>query len=310
MKSAIITGANGFVGTALVEELVARRVEVYAVVRNGQSDITALAGKKGVHILQCEMDDILTLAKRLDARPEVFYHLAWSGTAGPARADYSLQLANARGTMDAVNAAAMLGCKRFVGAGTMAEFDVNAYSPLDGSTPNAVSCYGVAKIATHLMSKAECNRLGIEHVWAYLSNTYGIGNRTSNFVNLAAKIMITGRPTDFTTGEQLYDFVYISDIAQGLACAGESGRNNFSYYIGSGMPQQLKEFIRTIRDEVDPAITINLGAIPFNGVCQPASTFDCTKLMKDTGYKPQVPFQDGIRRTIPWLRQQIAEGKL
>lgn len=309
MKSAVITGANGFIGSNLIRELAARHVEIYAVIRNEKSDLSTLAGIDGVHIVQCDMNNIGELAGKIDARPEVFYHLAWNGTAGPARGDYALQFTNARWTLDAVNAAAALGCKRFVGAGTMAEFDVNAYSPLDGSTPNAVSCYGAAKIATHLMSKAECNRLGVEHLWAYLSNTYGVGNRTSNFVNFASKIMITGQPANFTSGEQLYDFVYITDIAQGLACIGESGRPNYSYYIGSGTPDKLKEFIRMIRDEIDPSITLNLGAVPFNGVCQPASTFDCTKLMKDTGYRPHVTFQDGIKTTVVWLRQQIAEEK-
>lgn len=310
MKSAVVTGAGGFVGKALCRELAASGVHVFAVVRNEGPGTDRLEEAAGVEFVRCDMEDAASLPEKIHGQPDVLYHLAWSGSTGPARADHALQFTNARWTLDAVDVAKALGCKRFIGAGTLAEFDVNAYSPLDGSTPNAVSCYGVAKIAAHLMSKAECNRVGIEHLWAYLSNTYGIGNYTSNFVNFAAKTMITGKPANFTSGEQLYDFVDVRDIAQGLRCIGESGKTNYAYYIGSTKPRRLKEYIRMIRDEIDPAIELHLGAVPFNGVAQPAEVFDCSKLVEHTGYAPRVPFEEGIRETVVWLRDQIREGKL
>lgn len=311
MKTAIVTGANGFVGSALVKELASTGTQVFAVVRNKDSDISAIRGLTGVTLVYCPMENLLEILP--DAIPqgaEVFYHLAWSGSTGPARGDYDLQLKNVHWTLDAVNAAHQLGCKRFVGAGTLAEYDVQAYTPLDGSTPNAVSCYGAAKIAAHYMSKAECNRLGIDHLWAYLSNTYGIGNYTSNFINFASKVLITGQAPNFTAGEQPYDFVYVSDIALGLSCIGSRGKVNHAYYIGSTHPDKLKNFVCALRDEIDPSIHLNLGAVPFHGVMQPDSTFDCTPLVEDTGYSPRVSFREGIQKTIPWIRQQIKEGKL
>lgn len=311
MKTAIVTGANGFVGSALLRELTEKEIPVIAVVKNCQSDISAIENLPGVEIIYCEMDHILEqLPKKIHQRVDTFYHLAWAGSTGADRGNYALQLRNARWTLDAVNVAHVLGCKRFVGAGTLAEFDVNAYTPLDGSTPNAVSCYGSAKIAAHYMSKAECNRLGVEHLWAYLSNTYGIGNYTSNFINFASKVMITGKEPNFTAGEQPYDFVYVSDIAQGLYCIGNQGKANHAYYIGSTKPAKLKEFICTLRDEIDPSIHLNLGAIPFNGIAQPASTFDCSALVEDTGYSPHISFEQGVKVTVEWLRRQIQEGKI
>ncbi len=308
--TAVVTGANGFVGTALLQELTSRGISVFAIVKDEKENIEGIKDLPGVQIIYCEMDELSTLADKISGNHEVFYHLAWAGSTGPARGDYTLQLTNVRWTLDAVNIAAAIGCKRFIGAGTLAEFDVAAYAPLNGSTPNRVSCYAAAKIAAHYMSKAECAHVGISHLWAYLSNTYGIGNYTSNFVNFASKTMLTGKSADFTTGEQPYDFVYISDIAQGLYCIGAKGKENHSYYIGSTAPRKLKEFIADIRDEIDPTIQLNLGAVPFNGVAQPESTFDCSALVQDTGYCPKVSFRDGIQMTIPWLRAQIEEGKL
>ena len=310
MTTAIVTGANGFIGSALLTELSNNGVTVFAVVKDHQADISSIKDVSGVKILYCEMEELDKLPEQVQEPVDVFYHLAWAGSTGSARGDYDLQLKNTHWTLDAVNVAHKLGCKRFVGAGTLAEYDVNAYTPLNGSTPNAVSCYGVAKIASHYMSKAECNRLGIEHLWAYLSNTYGIGNYTSNFINFASKVMITGQEPKFTAGEQPYDFVYVSDIAQGLYCIGNRGKANYSYYIGSTKPAKLKEFIFSLRDAIDPSIQLHLGAIPFNGVAQPESTFDCSQLVEDTGYHPRVSFKDGIKKTVEWIRIQIEEGKL
>lgn len=311
MDTAIVTGANGFIGSALLRELTDHGIHVIAVVRNVQSDISSIRDMPGVEIVYCEMDDLLEqLPEKVAKNADVFYHLAWAGSTGAARGNYDLQLKNVHWTLDAVNVAYKLGCKRFLGAGTLAELDVNAYSPRNGSTPNAVSCYGAAKIAAHYMSKAECSRLGMEHLWAYLSNTYGIGNYTSNFINFASKVMITGQEPNFTAGEQPYDFVYVTDIAQGLYCIGNRGKAYHAYYIGSTKPAKLKEFICALRDEIDPSIQLNLGAIPFNGVAQPASVFDCTALVEDTGYAPRVSFGEGIRKTVEWLRIQIEEGKV
>lgn len=200
---------------------------------------------------------------------------------------------------------------RFVGAGSLAEYDVQAYAAQDGSTPNPVSCYGSAKIAAHYMSKAECNKYeNLLHCWSYLSNIYGIGNYTSNFVNFAAKLMLTGKPADFTAGEQLYDFVSVADTVQGLFGIGERGRKNTAYYIGSGHPKPLKEFIREIRNQIDPTIVLHLGAVPFHGISQPPEVFCCEKLRKDTGYAPQVSFKEGMKTTIPWIQTQIRIGRL
>ena len=310
MKSAIVTGASGFLGSALIREMASNGVKVLAVVRSERSRTDGLRAIPNVEIVYCDMEELASLPEKVHEQPEVFYHLAWEGSSGSARADYVLQLRNVRWMLDAVNTAKSLGCKRFVGAGALAEFDVNAYSPLDGSTPNRVSCYGAAKIAAHLMTKAECCSLGVEHLWAYISNTYGVGNYTSNFINFASKTMITGQPANFTAGEQTYDFVNVDDTARGLFCIGNKGKVSHAYYIGSARPAKLKSFIMKLRDEIDPKIELHLGAVAFNGVQHPESVFDCRPLMEDTGYQPQVPFQEGIKDTIPWIREQIGEGRL
>ena len=110
---------------------------------------------------------------------------------------------------------------------------------------------------------------------------------------------------NFTAGEQIYDFVYIDDTAQGIWRIGAFGKPNHCYYIGSTRPAKLKQFIQMIRDEIDPQIELHLGAIPFNGVEQPASVYDCSALIQDTGYIPEVAFPEGIKSTVKWLGESM-----
>lgn len=308
MEKVIVTGAGGFVGRWLLMELNRKGIQTAAVVRDMNADLSELRSLSNVDIVCCDMSELSELPALLKSDYDTFYHLAWAGSTGDMRGDYKIQLENVRWTCQAVEVAHRIGCKRFIGAGTLAELDVNAYVAKDDSKPDMTSNYGTAKIAAHYMSRAICWSLGIEHIWAYLSNLYGEGNNGSNFINFAVRRMLAGKDANFTSGEQLYDFVYISDAVKALVLLGEKGKANCSYYIGSNASKKLKYYIMQIKDAVDSSIQLHLGAVPFHGVEHDQKVFDCKKLMDDTGYNPEVLFEDGIKRTIAWLRGQM-KGK-
>ncbi len=301
MVKALITGANGFLGSLLVKKLTKSGVEVIAADMEGQNN--RIPGN--IRFVEFDMRNFNTLVNSVkDDNIDVMYHMAWAGSSGELRADYELQLYNAKYTCDAVKAASEIGIKRFVGAGTLAQADCLAYVGENGSSPNAVSCYGTAKIAAQYMSKAVANSVGIEHIWCFISNTYGVGNTTMNFVNFAAKKMLKGERASFTSAEQNYDFVYITDTINGLYLCGENGKPYNSYYIGSGKARKLKEYIKIIRDTINPKIPVYLGELSFNGASLPIEKYSCHDIFSDTGYKPEVDFEDGIKKTIEWLREQ------
>lgn len=301
MKKVLITGGNGFLGSLLAEELLKNNIEVIAADREGCSaNVPA-----GARFTAFDMSDFKTLKDSVADRDiDVMYHMAWTGSYGAARGDYSLQLDNVKYTCDAVRVAAQMGIQRFVGAGTLAQMDCHAYIPENGSEPNIVSCYGTAKISAQYMSKAVAAAEHIEHVWCIISNTYGIKNTTGNFVNMALRKMLKGERAAFTNAEQNYDFVYVTDTIRGLFLCGKNGKNACSYYIGSGKARQLKEYIHIMRDTVDPAIPLYLGEVPFKGVSLPIKQYDCSKIMEDTGYQAEISFKDGIKKTAEWLKEQ------
>lgn len=299
MKRAIVTGANGFVGSAVVKERSGHGVQVWAVVRNEASNITSIEDFPNVHIVCCELSEIEQLPQKISERGfDVFYHFAWEGVSGAARANAELQTKNIYTTVNAVDTCARLQCKRFVGIGTLAQYDCLAYAPEDGSQPLQTVCYASAKIAAHYMSKARCVSLEIEHIWTYLSNLYGLGDRSENFINYAVECIRNSAHPAFTNGEQLYDFVDISDTSRALLAIGERGHSLKSYYVGSGEARPLKEYIEILHQKIAPEKEIFLGEIPFHGRCLDGKVFDCSKLFLDTGFRAVVPFEVGIDRML------------
>ncbi len=300
MRKALVTGANGFIGSALVRELLAHGIEVIAVVRKNRNHIP-----ENVRGIECDLANFCRLPEMISDRDiDVVYHMAWSGSSGTLRSDYSLQLENAKYTCDMVKIADAMQIRRFVGAGTLAQIDCDSYISQNGSIPNPVSCYGSAKIAAQYMSKSVANSIGLDHVWCFISNTYGVGNAAMNFVDMAIQRMLKGERSAFTDGEQNYDLVYVSDTICGLYLCGKYGKNNHSYYIGSGEPRKLKEYIKIIRDAVNPDIPIYFGEIPFRGVTLPLEKYNIETISRDTGYNPKIKFEDGIIKTVQWLREK------
>lgn len=311
MKKVIVTGANGFLGSELVKYLNSENIAVIAIVRSDNIHTKNISILKNVKIVYCELSQFNKLHEIIKDRDvDCCIHLAWSGSTGDDRGNHKIQLDNVSYSVELIKSLKKMNVKRFVGAGSLAEKDTLNYVPSDGATPNQVSFYGVAKATTHFMTKIECTNMGIEHVWCYISNTYGVGNNTGNFINFACKVMLDGKRAAFTAGEQTYDFVYVTDTVRALFCAAGNGKSNCSYYLGSTKERKLKEFIKIIRNTIDENIQLYLGEIPFNGIALNSEEFSAKKLINDTGYEPTISFEEGIEKTVNWLRTNYTGEKV
>ena len=304
MKKAIVTGANGFVGHAVVECLCRNGVSVIALVHSEQQ---RTFDKKLVQVVPFNLEDAQNLPALIaDKDIDVFYHFAWKGGHGSDRNDTAVQLQNVQWSVDCLRAAHELGCKRFVGVGTIMEIETYYAANAQESRPGLGYIYGGAKLTAHAMLKSVAASLGIEFVWGMLINTFGIGEKSPRLINRTIRNMIcTTTPLDFTTGVQNYDFIYIEDAARAFYLLGEKGIPFKSYMIGSGQAQPLRNFLRELRDAVEPGREFCFGAIPYTGVDTPIGVFSIDELKRDTGFVPEVPFTEGIKRTAKWLVEEM-----
>ena len=98
-------------------------------------------------------------------------------------------------------------------------------------------------------------------------------------------------------------FVYIDDVARAFYLIGKNGKPFNEYLIGSSHARPLKEFLLEMKETVSPDRKFIFGNIPFTGVSLPLNKFNTTKTETDTGFKAQISFGEGCRRTMEWLKQ-------
>lgn len=301
MKTALVTGANGFVGSAATRELLANNYKVYAVDREGMNG--NLPQDENCIFIPCELSEINSLKNKIPANSvDIMYHFAWTGSAGQARADTKIQLQNVQWTIDSLRTAKELGCKRFVCAGSIMEHETIAAAYTQGNKPGLGYIYGSGKLVAHTMCMSVAADIGIDLVWAKITNAYGVGERSPRMVNTTIRKIIAGEPPQFTSGTQNYDFVYIDDVARAFRLIGENGKPFCHYIIGSSTARPLKEFLLEMKASIAPELPFIFGDIPFTGVDLPLEEFDCSLTEQDAGFKAEVTFAEGVRRTMEWIK--------
>ena len=304
MKKAIVTGANGFVGGATLRELLTNGYEVWAI--GHQNHFSNVPGDSMVHKVSCDLEEMVSLPERIPAGDyDLFYHFAWAGSAGPARADTVLQLRNVQWTVDALRAAKRIGCRRFVCAGSIVEHETMAAAYTQGNRPGLGYIYGSGKLAAHAMCMSVAANIGIELVWPEITNAYGIGERSPRLVNTTIQKCILGEAPQFTAGTQNYDFVYIDDVARAFRLIGENGKPFHEYLIGSSTARPLRRFLEEMQKAIAPELEFLFGDVPFTGVDLPLTRFDCTETERDTGFRASVGFAEGCIRTCNWWKDVL-----
>lgn len=306
MKKAVITGATGAVGTALVNKLIDENVQVLVLVRK-EGRVDKIPNNSLVKISYCSLEEMAYYEPK-ENDYDTFFHLAWAGPYGEDRNNMFLQANNIKYELDAVKLAKRFGCKVFVGAGSQAENGrlPNGIKVSPQSPENPDNGYGIAKLASCRLSKILCNQLGIRHNWCRILSTYGPGDGVHTFVMSTIIKFINGENCDFTQGEQLWDFCYNGDVANAFYLVAKKGKPDAIYTIGTGKTKPLKEYITIIRDSISSELKCNFGAIEYfpNQVMYLCA--DINDLQRDTGFEPQIDFETGISRTIDWYKRRTS----
>ena len=303
MKRAIITGATGAVGTALIKELIQNNVEVLIFCREGSKRNQQIPNHPLVTRKYCSLEQLSSIENDMGKLYDVFYHFAWDGTVGAVRNDMYRQNQNVRYALDAVAIAKRFGCHTFIGAGSQAEYG-RVEGVLKPDTPTFPEMgYGIGKLCAGQMSREYAHQLGMRHIWVRILSVYGPNDGQQSMVMSTIQKLKSGGIPKFTKGEQLWDYLYSEDAAEAFRLVGEKGIDGKIYVLGSGKARPLAEYIREIRDIVDPNAKIDLGAIPYGEKQVMHLQADTKELYCDTGWITHTEFGEGIKRILEEWRE-------
>lgn len=306
MKRAVVTGATGMIGAALVEYLVGQGVEVLAICRPESKRKDHIVEHPNVKIYDVALEELYKM-EHLHTY-DVFFHLAWSGTDANSRSDVEVQNKNVQYTLDAVKLAKGMNCHTFVGGGSQAEYG-RSESRLSDSTPICPeTAYGIAKYTAGKLSGLLAQQLGLRHIWARILSAYGPRDGKTTMIMSTIYKILSGEVPKLTKGEQLWDYVYVADVVRALYLLAVKGKSMNTYCIGSGQAVPLKEYFFEIKEAVNPGMTVDIGARPYAPDQVMYLCADLSKLTRDTGFTPEIGFREGIRRTVVYCKEIRGSG--
>ena len=283
----------------------------------GANSASTKATNRGANLCLCPMDEYGKLAKSIldktcnrtlfQQQCDALVHFAWQGTYGNLRSDIDLQKRNIRNSNDAVQLAHALGCECFIGVGSQAEYGI-LDAPFTAETPcNPITEYGKAKLKACAQTHKLAQELSMRHIWVRLGSAYGPRDNLRTCMMQAIAHALQNEPFLCTPGGQLWDYIYCEDAARAIFAMLKGGKDGSIYPLGSGNTRPLKEYISLACKKANPSFRPDFAALEYPPEQVMYLCADISQLKKDTGFKPEVNFEDGIVLTIKWFCQNICQ---
>lgn len=304
MKNVLVTGADGFIGRHLVAELLQNNIKVYALVYiknhcyiNNNDD--------NLIIIETDLSNKIDYINNLPNNIDVMYHLAWIGVNANVRDDINIQLKNIQMSINCLKLAQKYNIKRVIFPGSTNEYLYYGKPLNKNALPSPSNAYGAIKIAVRYIAENIAKKEGIEFIYVIISGIYAADRKDNNVIFYTIDKLLHKEKPSLTKLEQLWDYVYIDDVINGLVKVAEKGKKNMVYVIGHGDNIPLNKYIEIIHNKIDNTLPLGIGEIKYNSDRMPCSCVDLTDIINDTGYCPQVSFEEGIARVIKKMKNEL-----
>ena len=303
MRKVVVTGATSMVGVALIEECVKNRVHVLALVRKNSKKLDRLPSSEFVKISECNLDEMKNY--NIDEKDyDVFYHLGWSNTDKDSRKSAKKQAENIKYTLEAIELAQRLGCRKFVGAGSQAEYGIHVEQVTKpDSELNPQDAYGICKAAAGKLCSIEAVQKKMEFSWVRIFSLFGKFELPGTLIQTILPKMMKDERCSLTEGIQEWDYLYSTDAGEAFFLIGEKATGINFYCLGSGQSYPLKQYVQKIKDVTKSKSELGFGDIPYVGEKPQGMCADIITLQRDVGWYPKTSFEEGILKEVERIRK-------
>jgi UDP-glucose 4-epimerase len=299
----VVTGAAGFLGSWLVRQLV-REGHFVTVFFRGEPQAHRVSDWLGcVRVVRGSFQDCAGLSEKLTGETvDAFFHLAWSGVTADCRDDVVQISTNVVGSVRLWEIARDLGCKHWIGLGSQAEYGPRLDVLKEDLPLRPATAYGVAKVASAMLTAKMSEIAGMRHTWVRLLAIYGPGDEPKHLIPSTIRTLLAGNQPALTRGEQLWDYLYVEDAAKALARIAVTGATG-SLNLASGQTVVIRKLVECLSALVGLDLPLNFGEVPYRPDQTMHLEADISRLRCATGWEPEVSLEEGLRRTIAWHKE-------
>lgn len=313
----VVTGAAGFIGSAVARKLLDRGESVKAVDCFAdfypraikEVNIADLRDRKGFTLLE---EDLVScdLGPVLEGADAVIHLAAQAGVRTSWGEEFRTYTdSNILATQRLLEASRETSVTRFVYASSSSVYGENQELPLrEDALPLPLSPYGVSKLAAERLCRLYWKNFGVDTISLRYFTVYGPGQRPDMSFHRFIRALLEGTTFRiFGTGEQTRDFTYVGDAADVTIAALETGKPGTAYNIGGGNRVSLREVVDSM---------VRLTGCKPNVTYQDFEKGDMMHTMADTvlareelGYLPAVDIEEGLSAEIDWMRSVLEREK-
>ncbi|HEY1351100.1 MAG TPA: NAD-dependent epimerase/dehydratase family protein [Ktedonobacteraceae bacterium] len=304
----LVTGGAGFIGSHIVDLLIAARHEV-AIIDNlwheGGGATTNI--NPAATFSQVDITDEPALRQIFEeVQPEVVYHQAAQHSVAISTRDPQLDArVNVLGLLNVLNACTRTGTRKIICASSGASYGTPERLPITEQTPQCPeSPYGITKMMMEYYLRYWQQANGLTYTALRYGNVFGprqdSGGEAGVISIFARRFLLQESVRIDWDGEQQKDYVYVCDVARANLLALERGDNEI-FCIGTGQGTSVNAIYETLAEITGyrPAIT----RAPRRDGDIYRSYFDCRKAERELGWQPEVAFVEGARKTVAFLRE-------
>lgn len=300
MGNVLVTGATGFLGYHLVKLLQEKHERIYLICRKESQELVYIKKNKSVSVILGDLYDWKNIVALCDnIQFETIYHCAWEGASGLERENYIVQNRNITLCCNVVELARALKCKQVVVTGTVCERQCDEIA----KTPRYVKSafYLQAKRTAYEMCKNLSILYGVTLIWCHFYHPIGSYNKTNQIIANTIQRLLQNDRIEVGSGQGAFDVISAKDLVNGMWHAAQAGLESGCYYIGSGRPRRLFEYLDEIYEILECKGEIIYGARMEVELPMFWEWLDSTKFSSLTGFEATSTFQEGVVETLNWI---------
>ncbi len=296
-----LTGASGFVGSFVLRHLLHSDIHEVAILTHRPEKAWRIKNLfPDVHLIEADLSNLNPIEAALqDFQPQAFVHLAWQGVAGSER-NNPAQWRNLPATLELVEMASRVGAKHWIGLGSQAEYGPCQNKVDETALTKPTTLYGTAKLSSCLLSEKLCQELNIRHAWLRLFSAYGPTDNPDWLIPYLIRTLLAKQRPSLTAAEQLWDYIYVEDVASAITAILENNDASGVFNLGSGSALSLRTIIEKIRDFIDPELALGFGEAAYRPDQVMHLEADISRLTVMTGWRPVIHIDTGLKQTIAW----------